>query len=281
MLLINALKHVDKSEMCLLSPNKMRSSLRPGGAHLFIHQVLIHVQSINTTRNEMKLFSLIFLLSLAKAQIVTEKPPIEDKATVFLESKAETCFYISTEEGHELDVEFWVLSSDPNNARTDKIVATIGDPYNKLIWYQYKKSEKALKNHKIAHKGEYKLCFKNPNSKWVKIAWGFTLHGSVDYTKLNELMREEWAEQATNASKALRLSLIKLQANAHRMSRLTWTIKTFLTKETGFVKAAGEMIDTWSVVHTALLMAIGVGQVTFLKRLFVSSRGSQNFSARA
>ena len=67
----------------------------------------------------------------------------------------------------------------------------------------------------------------------------------------------------------------RVQTWVARGSRLQWMSKYAHTKDFRYMTALGDMIDTWSITHAAVVVAVCAGQVG-KKGRFLSTSNCQN-----
>lgn len=110
----------------------------------------------------MKLLVFFFILVLysSKYTLCDDSKTFQRQITILLGPKEETCFFISTDRGQNIELEFMVLNSNPKDAKAELATTSIFDSSGRIVWNIVRKSRGKCEGHYVNQAGEYKVCFK-------------------------------------------------------------------------------------------------------------------------
>lgn len=213
--------------------------------------------------------------------------------SVIVPSGAQNCYFLEFEPGNKFNFEFTVTETSSAEIGFGGISSPLVDCIvtdgagHKVIEY-WGQSTGKLDRHKVQSKSDYKICYTNRfhGLDDVVVYTDFMITGIQDtqakpLKKTADDLKEMAEAKVDNSTREVSKTIKKVSYILLNSERKLLAINAQKTFDIFRANAIKGMIDMWSIIHVALIIACSLGQVYAFRYLFSGSTGSQKTKNRA
>ena len=172
--------------------------------------------------------------------------------------------------GYQISIHYTVLSV--KNGKQMDISFQLKDSNKKMVVFHVRKKEEVFPNHTVTTAGDYEMCFINRYSllESKKIMWELDILGEEEEMDTNNvyLAVNQTLEEYTEQARILRLGVVKIRTKMSKVRSQQWWLSSKSTKGQERLLSMNQMIDTWSMAYSLMVVVVGIMQTVFLRRLF-------------
>ena len=208
---------------------------------------------------------------------------LQERHTITVEPRSQTCFFIEDlEVGYVISLHYTVLSI--KSGKQMDISFQLKDSTKKMVVFHVRKKEEVVSNHTVTTAGDYEMCFINRYSlmESKKIMWELDIVGEEEEidTENIYLAVNQTLEQYTEQARIMRLGIVKIRTKMSKVRSQQWWLSSKATKGEERLLSMNQMIDTWSMAYSLMVIIVGIIQTVFLRRLFNIKPVSGNMKMR-
>ena len=133
--------------------------------------------------------------------------------------------------------------------------------------------------------GDYEMCFINKYSvlESKKIMWELDVTGEEEELETEaspQLSVNQTLEEYSQQARELRIGIVKVRTRLSKARSSQWWLSSKTPKDTERLEAINQMIDTWSVAYSVMVVIVAVTQTVIVRRLFNIKPPQSNMKMR-
>ena len=133
--------------------------------------------------------------------------------------------------------------------------------------------------------GDYEMCFINRYSvlESKKIMWELDVTGEEEELETEaspQLSVNQTLEEYSQQARELRIGIVKVRTRLSKARSSQWWLSSKTPKDTERLEAINQMIDSWSVAYSILVILVSIIQTIFVRRLFNIRPTTSNMKMR-
>lgn len=160
--------------------------------------------------------------------------------------------------------------------------------------------EEHFTNHTVTVGGDYEMCFINRYSllESKKVMWELDVTGEEEELETNDSPRlsiNQTLEEYTQQARELRIGIVKVlhllvqstlcmyykvRTRLSKARSQQWWLSSKTPKDTERLAAINQMIDSWSLAYSVLIIIVSILQTIFVRRLFNIKPTTSNMKMR-
>ena len=200
-----------------------------------------------------------------------------------MEPRSQSCFFIEDlEVDYVLSLHYSVLSIKSGNQMD--ISFQLKDAAGKMVVFHVRKKEDFVSNHTVTAAGNYELCFINRYSllEPKKIMWELDIVGEEQRMDTGniQLAANQTLEEYVEQARLLRVAIVRVRTKVSKARSQQWILSSKTPKDTERLVSIIQMIDTWSVAYSVMVVIVAVTQTVIVRRLFNIKPPQSNMKMR-
>ena len=209
----------------------------------------------------------------------------KERYTIHVEPRSQSCFFIEDlQVDYVLSLQYTVLSTKSGNQMD--ISFQLKDASGKMVVFQVRKKKDSVLNHTVTAAGDYEVCFINRYSlmESKKIMWELDIVGDEQDMEMNneniQLAVNQTLEEYTEQARVIRVGIVRIRTKVSKARSQQWWLASKTPKDTERLVSIIQMIDTWSVAYSVMIIIVGLIQTRMVRGLFNIRPPTSNMKMR-